>query len=174
VARSAILLRGINIGPNNRIPMAELRSLLTEDGFGDVATYLQSGNVVLSHAGPPEAAARRCEGLIAERFGLQIRSVVRTHHELEAVVSANPLPEAAADPKRYQVTFLESATDPGIAADSPRWPPRRSGSRSSVARSTHGTRRVSRAPGSPPCSRGGGSSSRPPPATGRPSPPSSR
>ena len=114
--RCAILLRGINIGPNNRIPMAELRSLLTEDGFGDVATYLQSGNVVLSSAGSPQAAAQRCEGLIAERFGLRIRSVVRTHDELEAVVRADPLPEAAADPKRYQVTFLESAADADIGA----------------------------------------------------------
>jgi uncharacterized protein (DUF1697 family) len=116
MARCAILLRGINIGPNNRIPMAELRSLLTQDGFGEVATYLQSGNVLLSSSLSPEAAARRCEALIAERFGLQIRAVVRTHVELAAVVRANPLPEAAADPKRYQVTFLESAPAPDIAA----------------------------------------------------------
>jgi uncharacterized protein (DUF1697 family) len=115
MARCAILLRGINIGPNNRIPMAELRSLLTQDGFGGVATYLQS-NVLLSSSLSPEAAARRCEHLIAEGYGLEIRSVVRTHLELEAVVRANPLPEAAADPKRYQVTFLESAPAPDIAA----------------------------------------------------------
>jgi uncharacterized protein (DUF1697 family) len=115
MTRCAILLRGINIGPNNRIPMAELRSLLTQDGFADVATYLQSGNVLISSSGSPEAAARRCESLIAERFGLEIHSVVRTHLELEAVVRANPLPEATADPQRYQVTFLESALDPDIA-----------------------------------------------------------
>ena len=106
MTRCAILLRGINIGPNNRIPMAELRSLLTQDGFGGVTTYLQSGNVLLSSSLSPEAAARRCEHLIAEGYGLEIRSVVR----------ANPLPEAAADPKRYQVTFLESAADADIGA----------------------------------------------------------
>jgi hypothetical protein len=172
--RCAILLRGINIGPNNRIPMAELRALLTKDGFNDVATYLQSGNVALSSAGSPQAAAQRCEGLIAERFGLRIRSVVRTHDELEAVVRADPLPEAAADPKRYQVTFLESALTPTSAPGSPRLPPGRSGSRSSAARSTDGTRRASRAPGSPPCWLGGCSRSWPPRATGRPSPPSCR
>ena len=116
MARCAILLRGINIGPHNRIPMAELRALLTQDGFGDVTTHLQSGNVALSHTGSPEAAARRCEVLIKERFGLEIRSVVRTHAELEAVVSGDPLPEAAAIPKGYQVTFLEAAADPGIVA----------------------------------------------------------
>ena len=116
MGRCAILLRGINIGPHNRIPMAELRALLTQDGFGDVTTHLQSGNVALSHTGSPEAAARRCEVLIKERFGLEIRSVVRTHAELEAVVSGDPLPEAAAIPKGYQVTFLEAAADPGIVA----------------------------------------------------------
>jgi uncharacterized protein (DUF1697 family) len=116
MARCAILLRGINIGPNNRIPMAELRALLTQDGFGDVATHLQSGNIVLSPTGSPEAAARRCEILIKERFGLEIRSVTRTHDELEAVVSADPLPEATASPKGYQVTFLEAAADPGVVA----------------------------------------------------------
>jgi uncharacterized protein (DUF1697 family) len=123
MARCAILLRGINIGPNNRIPMAELRSLLTRDGFGDVATYLQSGNVVLSSTGSPEATARRCEHLIAERFGLEIRSVVRTHGELEAVVRADPLPEAAANPKRYQVTFLESGGGAGGPPPPPATPP---------------------------------------------------
>jgi hypothetical protein len=174
MTRCAILLRGINIGPNNRIPMAELRSLLTQDGFGGVTTYLQSGNVLLSSSLSPEAAARRCEHLIAEGYGLEIRSVVRTHLELEAVVRANPLPEAAADPKRYQVTFLESALTPTSAPGSPRLPPGRSGSRSSAARSTDGTRRASRAPGSPSCWRGECSRSRPPRATGRPSPPSWR
>ncbi len=116
MARCAILLRGINIGPNNRIPMAELRAMLTDDGFAGVTTYLQSGNVVLSSAGSPAEAARRCEALIGERFGLRIRAVARTHGELEAVVRADPLPEAAADPRRYQVTFLESAPDPDIGA----------------------------------------------------------
>jgi uncharacterized protein (DUF1697 family) len=116
MARCAILLRGINIGPNNRIPMAELRSLLTDDGFADVATYLQSGNVVVSSAQSPEDAARRCRALIRERFGFEIPAVVRTHGELEAVVGTDPLPEAAVNPKAYQVTFLESAADPGIVA----------------------------------------------------------
>ncbi|MGA3183501.1 MAG: DUF1697 domain-containing protein [Candidatus Dormibacteria bacterium] len=116
MSRCAILLRGINIGPNNRIPMAELRSLLTQDGFADVATYLQSGNVVLSSTGSPDAAARRCESLIAQHFGLQIGSVVRTHGELEAVMRADPLPEAAANPKGYQVTFLASAPDPSLTS----------------------------------------------------------
>ncbi len=109
-----ILLRGVNVGGNNLIPMGELRALLTEAGFGGVETYLQSGNVTVSTDATPEAAARRCETLIAKRFGLEIRSLVRTHAELEAVVRADPLDGAGDDPRRYQVTFLESPPDPEI------------------------------------------------------------
>jgi len=109
-----ILLRGVNVGGNNVIPMGELRALLTGAGFGGVETYLQSGNVAVSAPGAPEAVARRCEALIAAHFGLDIRSLVRTHAELEAAVRADPLPGAADDPRRYQVTFMESPPDSEI------------------------------------------------------------
>ena len=79
-----------------------------------MATYLQSGNLVLTAGDPADVVARRCESLIAQRHGLDIRSVVRSHAELETVVRADPLPGAASDPKRYQVTFLESAPDADI------------------------------------------------------------
>jgi len=114
VTRCVILLRGVNVGGNNLVPMGELRALLTGAGFGGVETYLQSGNLAVSAAGTPEAVARRCEALIAARFGLDIRSLVRTHAELDAVVRADPFPGAADDPRRYQVTFLESPPDPEI------------------------------------------------------------
>ncbi|HEY2005444.1 MAG TPA: DUF1697 domain-containing protein, partial [Solirubrobacteraceae bacterium] len=45
--RRVVLLRGINLGPNRRVPMAELRALLGEAGYENVRTYVQSGNVVL-------------------------------------------------------------------------------------------------------------------------------
>ncbi len=57
-----LLLRGINIGPNKRIAMPELRALLTDAGFEDVQTYVQSGNVVLSSGLSPDEAAARAEG----------------------------------------------------------------------------------------------------------------
>jgi uncharacterized protein (DUF1697 family) len=111
MARCVVLLRGINIGPSNRVSMAELRSLLAETGFGDVRTHLQSGNILLSTEEGPDAVARRCEALIAERFGLDIRSVVRTHAELDAVVRADPLADVVTDLRLYQVSFLEAAPD---------------------------------------------------------------
>ena len=100
------LLRGINIGSRNRVSMPELRSALEEAGFGEVHTYLQSGNVILESRAKAESVRRKVEGVIAERFGLEIAVVVRTKAELAAVVQKNPLGDEAKDPKRHQVTFL--------------------------------------------------------------------
>jgi uncharacterized protein (DUF1697 family) len=117
VARNSsliLLLRGINIGPHKRVAMPELRALLAEGGFEHVRTYVQSGNVVLaSEVSPPDAGAQ-AERLIAERFGFDVDVIVRTRDELAGVVARNPLAEVAVDPKRYQVSFLESEPDPGV------------------------------------------------------------
>ena len=103
-----VLLRGINIGPRNRIAMPALREALAEAGFDDVQTYLQSGNVVLTSRAGPETVARKSEAVIAGRFGLEIAVVVRTRDELAEVVRRNPLGDVASDPKRYQVSFLSA------------------------------------------------------------------
>jgi uncharacterized protein (DUF1697 family) len=108
VARHIVLLRGINIGPRNRIAMGELREALVDAGFDDVKTYLQSGNVVVASTAKPQSVRRKCEKLISDRFGLDIAVVVRTRAELAAVVKRNPLGKVATDPKRYQVSFLSA------------------------------------------------------------------
>jgi uncharacterized protein (DUF1697 family) len=88
--------------------MPALRECLTAGGLKDVRTYVQSGNVVLSSRQAPEALARRCSELITDRFGIDIRVIVRTREELANVVSLNPLGSVAVNPKRYQVTFLDA------------------------------------------------------------------
>ncbi len=107
MARLIVLLRGINIGSRNRISMPELREALEDAGYDDVRTYLQSGNVVLTSTASAKSVARKCERLIADRFGLEIAVVARTRSELAKVVDRNPLEGVAKDPKRYQVSFLE-------------------------------------------------------------------
>jgi uncharacterized protein (DUF1697 family) len=92
--------------------MPELRALLADSGFGDVRTYVQSGNVVLSSEAPPAVLAADAERLIAERFGFDVDVIVRTGDEIADVVARNPLGDVAADPKRYQVSFLEAEPDP--------------------------------------------------------------
>ena len=107
MARYVALLRGINIGPRNRIAMPALRDALEAAGFEGVATYVQSGNVVVTSRAKTDAVRRKIEQVIAESFGLEIPVVVRTKAELAAVVKRNPLGKVATEPKRYQVSFLD-------------------------------------------------------------------
>ena len=106
MATLVVLLRGINIGPRNRIAMPALRAALEEAGFGDVRTYVQSGNVVLTSQAGPARVAATCERAIAESFGLELPVVARTRDELADVVARDPLGGVAKNAKRYQVTFL--------------------------------------------------------------------
>jgi uncharacterized protein (DUF1697 family) len=108
VAQHILLLRGINLAGRNRIAMPVLRDVLTEAGFGDVRTYLQSGNIVVSSATKSDAVLRKVRRLIAEEFDLDIAVVLRTRAQLAQVVKRNPLGEVATNPKRYQVSFLEA------------------------------------------------------------------
>jgi uncharacterized protein (DUF1697 family) len=111
VARQIVLLRGINLGAKRRVAMPKLRDVLEDAGYDDVQTYVQSGNVVLSTSKPAKQTGRAVERLIEEHFRLDVPVVVRTKGELAAVVKANPLADAAKDPKRYQVTFFETKPD---------------------------------------------------------------
>ena len=106
--RLIVLLRGINLGAHNRISMPELREALEDAGYDGISTYLQSGNVVLTSTASAKKVAGECGRLIAKRFDLEIPVVVRTRSELAKVVERNPLGRFAKDPKRYQVSFLET------------------------------------------------------------------
>lgn len=106
MARHVLLLRGINLGPSRRVPMAELRTLLTGAGYDEVATYVQSGNIVLGSAAKPAELESRVATLISERFGLDVPVCARSASQLAKVLAHDPIPGAADDPKRYQVTFL--------------------------------------------------------------------
>ena len=108
MARHIVLLRGVNIGSRNRVPMGELRELLTDAGYTDVQTYVQSGNAVVTTTKSAKTVARECERLIAGAFGLEIAVLTRTRAQLAKIVERNPLGDVADDdPKRYQVTFLD-------------------------------------------------------------------
>ena len=108
MTRHIVLLRGINLGPRNRIAMPVLRDALAEAGFEDVSTYLQSGNVVLSGGTSAAAVAKSVERVIESSFGLDIPVVVRTRAQLAKVVALDPLGDVVTNPKRYQVSFLSA------------------------------------------------------------------
>lgn len=109
--RQVVLLRGVNVGGRNKLAMPVLRAALEQAGMEDVTTYVQSGNVVLDSAAKPDALARACEAVIAERFGLQVAALARTRDELAAVVAHDPLGGVAESEKLYQVTFCAQAPD---------------------------------------------------------------
>jgi uncharacterized protein (DUF1697 family) len=106
------LLRGINLGPRNKIAMADLRELLEGLGHGDVRTHILSGNAIFtSTRRSPARIATDIERAIEERFGFDIAVLVRTREELAAVVDANPFPLAKRDPSRCFALFLSKNPD---------------------------------------------------------------
>lgn len=101
------LLRGINLGPHNKLPMPELVELFEAAGCTSVATYIQSGNVVF--AASPAVAKKVAAGVsraIAERFGHAVPLVIRTAAELTAAATKNPLLGPKVDTSRLHVAFL--------------------------------------------------------------------
>lgn len=103
-----ILLRAINLGAKNKVPMPALREAMSAAGFRDVGTYVQSGNVVATSAHrSPYRVADAVHDLVVSEFGVDVPVIVRTPSELTAAVAANPFPQAAAErPKALHVWFL--------------------------------------------------------------------
>jgi uncharacterized protein (DUF1697 family) len=102
------LLRGINVGGKNLIKMPALRACFEANAFEDVATYIQSGNVLFASPETRTAElARRIEAMLAEAFGYQATVVVRNRKQMRAVVERAP-EGFGAEPMRYRydVIFL--------------------------------------------------------------------
>lgn len=114
MATYVAFLRGINVGGNKMVAMAELRAALTKAGFSNVRTLLQSGNVVLdAAASSPSKLESQIEAEVEKRFGLDVEVHVRSAAELAAVIEANPFAaEAKRDPSHLLVTFYKTPLDP--------------------------------------------------------------
>ena len=112
--RYAALLRGVNVGGHRKLPMARLRSLLTEQGLSGVRTYIQSGNAVFEagQMGPDELKAT-IEGGISVEFGFDLSVIVVSQAEMAEVVAQNPYrTESATDGSKVHVMFLDKTTAP--------------------------------------------------------------
>jgi uncharacterized protein (DUF1697 family) len=110
------LLRGINVGRNKRIAMADLLELMHGLGYEDVRTHLQSGNVIYTSPAPPNEAAAAIEGQIGSKLGLTVKIIVRTRDELAQAIAANPLGECVGEPAKLLVTFLSMTPAPDALA----------------------------------------------------------
>lgn len=107
--RYALLLRAVNLGSYGKVPMAQLRAALSEAGYANVATYIQSGNVALDTALGEAELVAAIEALIAEHFGLAVPVVARRHGELAAAIAANPFPHRVDEPSRLGIGFAPAA-----------------------------------------------------------------
>jgi len=110
------LLRGINVGGNNKIPMKELCSLLEAAGFETVKTYIQTGNLFFHHISLfPKDVAEIISSLIKTEFGFKPSVLVLTVSEYKKALDGNPYPEAEEQPKAVHLYFLEQrALEPNI------------------------------------------------------------
>lgn len=113
--RRIALIRGINVGRAKRVPMAELRALVAELGYGEVRTLLNSGNVVFTAGADadatPAGAAKGIEEGLESRLGVSARVTVLTGPEVVAIVRDNPLTDVADDPSRLLVAVLAEPAD---------------------------------------------------------------
>ena len=112
------LLRGINVGTSKRVAMADLRRVLTDLGYTDVSTVLNSGNA-LFRCTPPAArrAATDIEAGVRAASDVDCRVVTRTMTEFTAALDQAPLLDLMADPSRYFVGFLDGPpSSPGRRA----------------------------------------------------------
>lgn len=135
--RHIVLLRGINVGGKNKLPMADLRGALETAGYADVSTYIQSGNVALSagsndggvassinssvnnaanNAAMSAAIGETISEVIKTEFGLTIPVVVRSAEQLRSAIENNPFPEMVETPKFLHLYFCQEPISEEAAA----------------------------------------------------------
>lgn len=107
-----ILLRGVTPTGKNRVPMAELRAALTEAGFIDVQTYIQSGNVIARSALATAAVGQRVHEAIAQQIGADIAVITRTPRQIADILAGNPF--ASTDTSKLYFSMLAARPAPEL------------------------------------------------------------
>jgi len=116
MATHVALLRGINVGGRNKVPMADLREVVSSLGHTGVTTYIQSGNVLFTTAGTRTGElAAALESAITGRFGIDASVVVLSRDDLARVLQDNPYPDEP-NPKLVHVVFL-NGEPPAVLLD---------------------------------------------------------
>ena len=107
MATFAALLRAVNVGGTGKLPMSELRALCEACGFTEVATYIQSGNVVFRTRLSAARAKKELEARLRQAMGAEHGAMIRRAGELRSLLDDNPFPDAP--PARVLVLFLDRA-----------------------------------------------------------------
>ena len=113
--RWAALLKGVNVGGNRKLPMADLRAFMEGQGCHEVRTLLASGNAVFDGGGEAVEWEARLGAAARDRLGLDTEWLVRSGVEMAAVVAANPFPDAAtARPQHLLMVFHREPFPAGL------------------------------------------------------------
>lgn len=116
MTRFVSLFRGINVGGNKKVRMDELKELYSDLRLKDVATYIQSGNVVCTcDDGDLDQISRKIEDGFAQKFGFSAKVIVRTSAELSDIIANNPFQDQHMEESRWVVVMC-LATRPDSAA----------------------------------------------------------
>jgi len=111
------LLRGINVGGHNKLPMQDLRDILAALGCEDIKTYIQSGNAVFRSDDDQARLSSKIDAAVAEKFDFTPQVLLLTFDDYQSILSANPFPDAVNNPKSLHVSFLdEIPTAPDLNA----------------------------------------------------------
>ena len=113
------LLRGVNVGGHNKLPMAQLRAGLDEAGLSNPRTYIQSGNVIVDcDDTSPDSVADRIADVIERDHGFRPAVWVMDLAQLQGAVENNPFDaHAQADPKSVHYFFIASTPPPSALAE---------------------------------------------------------
>ena len=114
MAKYIALLRAVNVGGTGRLAMPELKTTCIAAGFGQVETYIASGNVIFESRRSPKKVKSELEARLLAYAGISVGVVVRTASQMEAVLQANPFPKAA--PDRTVAIFLDEPPPPDALA----------------------------------------------------------
>jgi uncharacterized protein (DUF1697 family) len=101
------LLRAVNVGGTGKLPMSDLTNICEELGFGDVRTFIASGNVVFTSRKSESAIKAALEKRLQAYAGKPVGVLVRTAAEMAQILADNPFPKAA--PNRTMAVFLDRA-----------------------------------------------------------------
>jgi uncharacterized protein (DUF1697 family) len=114
--RYVALLRGINVGGKNKVPMSDLRQIAEALGHSEIATYIQSGNLVFTSGDEdPIALADALEAEIARSLGVRPAVVVLSRADLARVIADNPFPDET-NPKCLHAIFRRRDLAPEAVA----------------------------------------------------------
>ncbi|MES2437127.1 MAG: DUF1697 domain-containing protein [Patescibacteria group bacterium] len=100
------LLRGINVGGNNKVEMSRLKKLFESMGYTNVLTYINSGNIIFETKGTTEALAKTIDAAIEKEFKIPVTVVVRTQKEIEKLDDAVPATWVNDESMKTDIMFL--------------------------------------------------------------------